>query len=54
MWLRQEYQKGSFDVLYLETTKMPSDGLTKALSRAKFERFRLLLNMEDELEKSSS
>jgi hypothetical protein len=47
MWLRQEHQKGSFQVLYLETNKMPADGLTKNLPRYKFEHFRALLNLQD-------
>lgn len=47
MWLRQEYAKRSFQVVYLPTDEMPADGLTKTLSRAKFERFRALLNLQD-------
>ena len=38
-WARQEAKKGSFEVKYLPTNKMPADGLTKALDRGKFERF---------------
>nr|CEG03241.1 unnamed protein product [Fusarium acuminatum CS5907] len=45
MWLKQEYEKGSFKVAYLATADMPADGLTKALPRQKFEHFRALLNM---------
>src|ERR1700712_1576571 len=41
--LRQEHQKGSFQVSYLPTSDMPADGLTKNLSRQKFERFVSLL-----------
>jgi len=47
MWLRQEYGKGSFLVEYLETNSMPADGLTKNLTRQKFEHFRTLLNLQD-------
>ena len=47
MWLRQEYSKGRFEINYLPTDKMPADGLTKALSRQKFEHFRALLNLTD-------
>src|SRR5947207_9561531 len=38
-WVRQEAKKGSFEVKYLPTNKMPADGLTKALDRGKFGRF---------------
>jgi hypothetical protein len=47
MWLRQEHSKGSFKVTYLATAEMPADGLTKALSRQKFEHFRSLINLQD-------
>lgn len=47
MWLKQEHQKGSFQVTYLETANMPADGLIKVLSRAQFERFRAHLNLRD-------
>jgi hypothetical protein len=47
MWLKQEFQRGSFQVTYLETAKMPADGLTKVLSRAQFEQFRAHLNLRD-------
>ncbi|OAQ57989.1 integrase, catalytic core [Purpureocillium lilacinum] len=47
MWLKQEFRKGRFLVEYLETNRMPADGLTKALSRSKFEHFRSLLNLVD-------
>jgi hypothetical protein len=47
MWLKQEFKQGSFQVTYLETTKMPADGLTKPLPRAQFERFREHLNLKD-------
>jgi hypothetical protein len=38
-WARQEAKKGSFEVKYLPTNKIPADGLTKTLNRGKFERF---------------
>ena len=47
MWLKQEYRKGKFFLEYLPTASMPADGLTKALSRQKFEHFRSLLNLRD-------
>lgn len=47
MWLKQEQEKGTFQVTYLPTDQMPADGLTKALSRQKFEHFRALLNLQD-------
>lgn len=47
MWLKQEYGKGSFEVIYMPTSLMLADGLTKVLLRAKFEHFRSLLNLQD-------
>lgn len=47
MWLKQEHGKGTFRVEYLPTELMPADGLTKNLSRARFEHFRALLNFHD-------
>ena len=47
MWLRQEHAKGSFTVEYLETSEMPADGLTKALTHQQFERFKQLLNLKN-------
>jgi hypothetical protein len=47
MWLRQEHQKNTFQVLYMATKDMPADGLTKNLPRYKFEHFRALLNLRD-------
>ena len=47
MWIRQEHAKGVFQVTYLPTNDMPADGLTKNLSRQKFEHFRALLNLID-------
>ena len=47
MWLKQEFRKGRFLVEYLKTDQMPADGLTKALSRSKFEHFRSMLNLTD-------
>jgi hypothetical protein len=47
MWLRQEHQNKSFEVVYLPTNDMPADGLTKNLPRYKFEHFRALLNLQD-------
>ena len=47
LWLRQEHAKGQFQLLYVPTNDMPADGLTKNLSRPKFEHFRSLLNLQD-------
>jgi hypothetical protein len=47
MWLRQEYQRGSFDVEYLATAEMPADGLTKNLTKQQFKRFKDHLNLQD-------
>jgi len=47
MWMRQEYRKGRFQIGYLATADMPADGLTKALSRQRFEHFRSLLHLAD-------
>ena len=51
MWLRQEYQKGRFDVSYIPTAEMPADGFTKNLSRQQFEHFVSLLNLQDARER---
>jgi len=47
MWLRQEHQKGLFQVEYLPTVDMPADGLTKNLPRYRFEHFKSVLNLQD-------
>jgi hypothetical protein len=47
MWLRQEHIKGSFKVEYLETSIMPANGLTKALTQQQHKKFVRLLNMQD-------
>ena len=44
LWARQEHRKGTFSVEYLPSKDMPADGLTKALNRVQFERFRGILN----------
>ncbi len=44
-WARQEVQAGTFEVQYLQTDKMPADGLTKPLTRAKFSEFIRLMRM---------
>ena len=36
-WTRQEVQKGTFKVQYLEIDKMPADGLIKVLPKIKFD-----------------
>ena len=46
-WLRQEVQKGKFDVQWVPTTDMAADGFTKPLSRQKHEKFVELLGMKD-------
>ncbi|KAL2267988.1 hypothetical protein VTJ83DRAFT_2834 [Remersonia thermophila] len=47
MWAREQVEKGTFGVEYLQTAQMPADGLTKNLSRQRFEHFRKLLNLQD-------
>jgi hypothetical protein len=47
MWLRQEFRKGRFEIGYLPTVDILADGLTKALSRQRFEHFRSLLRLAD-------
>jgi hypothetical protein len=47
MWLRQEYEKKTFELTYIPTNEMPADGLTKALPRQKFEYWRALMNLQD-------
>ncbi len=39
-----------FKVQYLETDKMPADGLTKVLTKAKFDQFIRQCNLVDVLE----
>ncbi len=46
-WARQKVQKGTFKVQYLETDKMPADGLTKVLSKAKLDQFIRQCNLVD-------
>ncbi len=46
-WARQEVQKGTFKVQYLETDKMPADGLTKVLSKVKLDQFIRQCNLVD-------
>ena len=48
-WARQEVQKGTFKVQYLETDKMPADGLTKVLPKAKLDQFIRQCNLIDVL-----
>src|SRR6266699_512989 len=46
-WARQEVQKGTFKVQYLETDKMPADGFTKVLLKAKLDQFIRQCNLVD-------
>ena len=46
-WLRQEYQRGGIVVKYTESSEMMADGLTKALPRQSFERFRSQMGLVD-------
>ncbi len=46
-WTRQEVQKGTFKVQYLEIDKMPADGLIKVLPKAKFDQFIRQCNLVD-------
>ena len=45
-YLREQVQKGTFKVIYLETAKIAADGLTKALIAPKFQVFINLLGLE--------
>ena len=47
MWLKQEHAKGSFTVTYLLTSKMPANGLIKALPRQAYKRFLAYLNLHN-------
>jgi hypothetical protein len=47
-WLRQEVQRGAITITWQETQKMMADGLTKALSRAVFQRFTEMIGLEDQ------
>ncbi len=46
-WLRQEVQAGHLSIEWIPTTTMPADGLRKALSRQKQERFIQQLGLID-------
>src|SRR6266566_6243396 len=46
-WVWQEVQKGTFKVQYLETDKMPADGLTKVFFKAKLDQFICQCNLVD-------
>ena len=50
-WLRQEVQRGSIRLSWQETKKMMADGLTKALNKALFQRFRDMIGLEDQGER---
>ena len=45
--MKQEFKKGIFKLEYLPSAEMPADGLTKPLTRQKFEAFRIILNIVD-------
>jgi hypothetical protein len=47
MWLKQEYKKACFQISYLPTVEMPTDGLTKVLPRQKFATFIHQLGLVD-------
>ena len=46
-WLRQEVERGTIEVSYEPTDRMLADGLTKALTGAKFEAFRAAVGVVD-------
>ena len=52
-WLRQEVQRGSIQLSWQETKKMMVDGLTKALGKGLFQRFREMIGLEDQTERLS-
>ena len=47
MWLKQEFKKARFEIFYLPTAEMPTDGLTKALPRQRFDSFLRHLGLVD-------
>ena len=47
-WLRQEIQRGSILLNWQETKKMMADGLTKALGKILFQKFREMIGLEDQ------
>ncbi|KAI1840359.1 hypothetical protein JX266_013452 [Neoarthrinium moseri] len=46
-WLRQEVQRGTVHISWVPTNQMLADGLTKALPRQQFEKFREMINLTD-------
>ncbi len=46
-WVRQEVEKGTFKLEWIETGKMPADGFTKALPVQNHANFIKHLNMVD-------
>jgi hypothetical protein len=44
-WIREQTAKGTFKVEWIETSKMPADGMTKVLSGQKHENFLQQLHM---------
>ncbi|KAI0998788.1 hypothetical protein K3495_g9407 [Podosphaera aphanis] len=46
-WLRQQCQKGTIKLEWIETDRMPADGLTKLLPKQKHQNFLRQLNMVD-------
>ena len=46
-WSRQEYLKGTFDIVYTPSTQVVADGFTKLLNRQKFLHFRELVQLKD-------
>ena len=52
-WLRQETRRGRIQLSWQETKKMIADGLTKALGKGPFQRFREMIGLEDQTERLS-
>lgn len=48
-WSRQEYLKGTFNIIYTPTNQMVADGLTKILPRQKFLHFLQLKDVKHQL-----
>ena len=46
--MRQEVQRATIRLQWQETKKMIADGLTKALSKALFQRFTEMIGLEDQ------
>ena len=46
LWLRQEVQRGNISTMWVSTSDMAADGLTKALPNQKHQHFIQLLQLQ--------